>query len=126
MFRLDFGVCSQPVEFFSPRDYSSQDVDNDNDNNDDNDNDNNNDNNNPTAVAGDLNDIRLVTEVVNLNLNLNHNPGLNGNHNHFFDTAMGPSQPLPAPTWSPQDVTNLVLSVLKEMPKNANVNIRMD
>jgi hypothetical protein len=46
----------------------AQDIDNDNDNNEDNNNDNNNVNNNPAEILGDLNDVEISDEIVNLNV----------------------------------------------------------
>jgi hypothetical protein len=57
------------------------------------------------------------------------NPSLNGNRNHFRDAqGNAPPQPLPSPTvfWTPADVTNLVATVLKAIPQQAGVTVKVN
>jgi len=104
----------------------AQDIDNDNNNNDDNNNDNNNNNNAPASVMGDMNDIEIFDEITNVNLNFDSNPDLNSNGNVFESTNTKVEQ-LPTPQlWTPDQITALVTSVLKNMPAGSDLNVKVN
>jgi len=104
---------------------AAQDVDNDNNNNDNNDNNNNDNDNAPASVMGDMNDIDIYDEITNVNLNFNSNPDINSNGN-VFESSNTKVEQLPTPHfWTPDQITALVTSVIKNLPGATEKNVHV-